>query len=120
MKFKLNARHRRILVNLAILLLFAVIVAEPVFAGSTSSSGTSNPFASMVQLLIGWLKGGLGMMLALFALGVGLVAGISRGSIVGILSGVGVAMAAYWGPDVIQGIFGAALHAQHYVTVAYI
>lgn len=102
-------------------LLMAVLVAlmllEPAFAGSTSG-GSNNPFASMITLLTGWLKGGLGLMLALLGLGVGLVAGVGRGSIVGALGGVGIAIAAYWGPDILTGIFGATTMASQYLTVA--
>jgi len=110
-------RHKRHFINAFIVLLFLLVLAEPAIAGTSTSTGT-NPFASMVQLLVGWLKGGLGLMLALLALGVGLVAGVARGSIAGALSGVGVAIAAYWGPDILQGIFGAVAMNAHFVTVA--
>ncbi|UJJ52936.1 TraA family conjugative transfer protein [Rhodanobacter denitrificans] len=112
----MSKRQERLVGYLLVAVVLALLVAEPVFAGTTS--GGSSPFTSMVQLLTGWLKGGLGMLIALLALGVGLVAGVSRGSIGGALSCVGVAIAAYWGPDILQGIFGATVLAPHYVTVA--
>lgn len=115
---KLTTRQKRHLINAAIFLLFLLVLAEPAIAGTSTSSSASNPFAAMVQLLVGWLKGGLGLMLALLALGVGLVAGVARGSIAGALSGVGVAIAAYWGPDILQGIFGAVAMNAHFATLA--
>lgn len=96
--------------------LLVLIAMEPVLAGSSSS--TSNPFESFIQMLTGWLKGGLGLMLSLLGLAIGLIAGLGRGSLVGALSGVGIAIAAYWGPDILAGIFGATLQAHHYITVA--
>lgn len=123
MNKKLNAREnrartvRRLAPYLVMAVLVALILLEPAIAGTTSG-GTSNPFASMIALLTGWLKGGLGLMLALLGLGVGLVAGVGRGSIVGALSGVGIAIASYWGPDILTGIFGATATAQHFLTVA--
>ena len=115
---KLTTRQKRHLFNAAMFLLFLLVASEPVFA-STSSSGSSNPFSTIVQLLIGWLQGGLGLMLALLALTVGLVAGVGRGSIAGALSGIAVAIAAYWGPNILQSIFGAVAASAHFATVAY-
>ena len=123
MNKNLNAREsraqtaRRLAPYLLVAVVVALLLVEPAFAGSTSG-GSSNPFASMITLLTGWLKGGLGLMLALLGLGVGLVAGVGRGSIVGALGGVGIAIAAYWGPDILTGIFGATAGAQHFLTVA--
>lgn len=112
-----SRRFNRVVPWLVMAVLVGLLLIEPAIAGSSGGSGT-NPFASMVSLLTGWLKGGMGLMLALLGLGVGLVAGVGRGSIVGALSGVGIAIASYWGPDVLTGIFGATVAAPHYLTLA--
>lgn len=89
----------------AVLLMMSV---APALAASTS--GGSNPFQSLIAMLVGWLQGGLGLLLSIVAVIVGLIAGVARGSIAGVLTGFGVAIAAYWSPSILQGIFGATVH----------
>lgn len=110
---KLAAAYRKLPLA-AVLLLMSV---TPALAASTS--GGSNPFQSLIAMLIGWLQGGLGLLLSIVAVIVGLVAGVARGSIAGVLTGFGVAIAAYWSPSILQGIFGATVHlAPAFRTVA--
>jgi len=97
-------------------LILAITILEPAIAGT--ASGGTNIFGSLVAMLVGWLKGGLGLLLAIIALIAGLIAGVARGSLGGALGGIGVAIASYWGPDILQGIFGATVHAQMFATVA--
>lgn len=86
---------------------FVMLVTSPVLAGS--GSGGTNPFSGVTGMLIEWLKGGLGLMLAIISLVCALIAGIARGSIVGVLTCVAIAICAYWGPDILQLMFGATL-----------
>lgn len=108
---------KRLLFNMLLIALLLALFAAPVWAGTTT--GGNDPFSSITQTVITWLKGGLGMLLAVLALTVGLVAGVARGSIVGALAGVAVAIAAYWGPDVLQSMFGATVVAHlGFATIA--
>lgn len=114
---KFTTRQKRQLRAAAVIGLAMVILAEPALAGTTGSG--SNPFAQVIVLISGYLKGGLGQLLSLISLAVGLVAGVTRGSLIGAVTGIGIAICAYWGPDVLASMFGAvALHAPGYVTVA--
>ena len=98
----------------AVVMLMSV---APAWAGT--SSGGSNPFQSLITMLIGWLQGGLGLLLSIIAVVVGLIAGVARGSIAGVLTGFGVAIAAYWSPSILEGIFGATAHiAPAFLTLA--
>lgn len=111
-----NRKHKvlRIVSKGTFALVLIGLFAAPAFAGSTSSG--ADPFGQVTQTVTGWLKGGLGMLLATTSLGVGLVAGVTRGSIVGALTGAGVAVASYWGPDVLQSMFGAVAMVPHTFT----
>ncbi|MGH8159236.1 MAG: TraA family conjugative transfer protein [Rhodanobacter sp.] len=99
-----NHRYARQRATFAI---FTLLLAAPAFAGTGNSA--SNPFSGLVTMITGWLKGGLGLMLALLSLAVGIIAGLVRGSIGGALTAVGVAIACYWGPDILTSMFGATL-----------
>lgn len=88
-----------------------LISALPMAAfAATGGGGTGvDPFGSTTAMLIGWLKGGLGLLLSLISFGVGIAAGIRAGSIWGVVIGLAVALACYWSPDILQSIFGATL-----------
>ena len=110
---KLKAAYSKVLLAAALMLLSVT----PALAGTTG--GGSNPFGSLITMLIGWLQGGLGLLLSIVGVIVGLIAGVARGSIAGVLTGFGVAIAAYWSPSILQGIFGATVHfAPAFRTVA--
>lgn len=90
------------------LVLMAMLLALPALA-MAAGSGSTDPFSSATQVVIGWLKGGLGLLLSILALGIGLIAGLRVGSIWGIAIGFGFAVVCYYGPDILQSIFGATL-----------
>lgn len=103
--------RRRLAINVLFATALILLVAAPAFAGGTG--GGSNPFSSITQTIISWLKGGLGLLLAILSLAVGLTASIARGSLIGALTSIGIAIAAYWGPDILQAMFGASVVATH-------
>lgn len=92
-------------------LLVLLLTALPVIAmaGGGGGDGTGDPFAVAVTTLTGWLKGGLGLLLSLVALGTGLIAGLRAGSVWGFAIGVGFALVCFYGPDVLVSVFGATL-----------
>ena len=117
MTLTMSRQQKHTLASYALVaLILAIVVLEPAMAGT--ATGGSNIFGSLVAMLISWLKGGLGLLLAIIALVAGLVAGVARGSLGGALGGIGVAIAAYWGPDILQGIFGATSVVPTIVTLA--
>lgn len=91
------------------LVLIVLLTAFPVLAMASTGGGGADPFSTSVDTLVGWLKGGLGLLLSLTALGVGLIAGLRAGSIWGFAVGVGFALVCYYGPDVLTSVFGATL-----------
>jgi len=88
------------LVILALLLVWATAV----YAGT---EGTE--FNNLYSTLSGWAKGGLGKVIAIAAFLVGIAAGIARQSLVAIATGIGVAAAVTFTPDVIDELVTALL-----------
>ncbi|OJY94433.1 MAG: hypothetical protein BGP25_05430 [Lysobacterales bacterium 63-13] len=91
------------------LVLLMFVLALPALAMAAGSGGGSDPFNGATTTIIDWLKGGLGLLLSILALGIGLIAGLRVGSIWGIAIGFGFAVVCYYGPDILQSIFGATL-----------
>ena len=65
-------------------------------------------FASLESTIVGWAQGSLGVVIAVSALLVGLAIGIAKQSLMAVVSGLGIAIALYYGPTVIMAIMGAA------------
>ncbi len=101
-------RHRFTRQSLMLVLL-VLLTAFPFVAMASTGGGGGDPFSTVVDTAITWLKGGLGLLLSIVALGVGLIAGLRAGSIWGFAVGVGFALVCYYGPDVLTSIFGATL-----------
>ena len=70
--------------------------------------------ADLVQMntllgqILGWVDGPLGTILAIAALTVGLGMGIMQQSVGAAIIGIGFAAVVNYGPDILQGISGAA------------
>lgn len=115
-----TTQKRKLAMQIAfVAVLLVLLLAEPVFASTSTSTGGSNIFGALIEMLVGWLKGGLGMLLAIIALIAGIVAGVAKGSLGGALGCVGIAIACYWGPDILQGIFGATVHTVAFATISH-
>jgi conjugal transfer pilus assembly protein TraA len=79
-----------------------VLLASPAFAGTDST------FSLAVTKIIGWMSGSLGVLISLLALVTALIGAVT-GKLMLLTSAVGVALAFYVGPGVIQGFFTATL-----------
>jgi conjugal transfer pilus assembly protein TraA len=102
--------HRRYGKSFGMFVLIVLMLALPALAMASGTGGSgSNPFDGATTTIIEWLKGGLGLLLSILALGIGLIAGLRVGSIWGIAIGFGFAVVCYYGPDILQSIFGASL-----------
>jgi conjugal transfer pilus assembly protein TraA len=88
--------------------LVAVSVVAPQLVIAASSS-TDTDFQSGLDLVIGWAQGTLGRLTAVSFLVVGIVMGVMRQSIFAAVPAIAAAVAMYIGPDIITGVFSAAL-----------
>ncbi len=81
-----------------------VLAAAVVLVGSASAfAGADATFAPLVLQVTNWLQGSLGTLMALFAALMGVGSAI-RGNWVGLGAGVGVAMGAFYLPNIIPTI----------------
>ena len=82
-------------------MLFAA--AMLVVASASAFAGADATFAPLVVTVTGWLQGSLGTLMALFAALMGVGSAI-RGNWIGLAAGVGVAMGAFYLPNIIPTI----------------
>lgn len=80
----------------------AVAATSPAFAGTDAT------FAVAVNKILAWLSGSFGLLIALLAFITALIGAIT-GKLMLLASAVGVALAIYVGPGVIQGLINATL-----------
>lgn len=81
-----------------------LLAAAVVLVGSASAfAGADATFAPLVLQVTNWLQGSLGTLMALFAALMGVGSAI-RGNWVGLGAGVGVAMGAFYLPNIIPTI----------------
>jgi conjugal transfer pilus assembly protein TraA len=101
---------------LAALGVFAAVAAASVYAGT----GGSTEFGALSSQLVGWAQGQLGIVIAVAALLVGLAIGVVKQSLMSVVTGFGIAIALYYGPEVIQSILTATggVHALHAAAIA--
>ncbi|UVT18170.1 MAG: hypothetical protein H8K04_21055 (plasmid) [Nitrospira sp.] len=74
-----------------------------ILSAGVANAGADATFAPLVLQVTGWLQGSLGTLLALFAALMGVGSAI-RGNWVGLGAGVGVAMGAFYLPNIIPTI----------------
>ena len=84
---------------------FLIAMLAVAFASSSmvAFAGADVTFAPLVATVTGWLQGSLGTLLALFAALMGVGSAI-RGNWIGLAAGVGVAMGAFYLPNIIPTI----------------
>lgn len=81
----------------------ALVAGVAAFAGT----GGQQQFGSLANQLTGWSQGSLGIVIAIAALLVGLSIGVVKQSLMAVVTGIGIAIALYYGPDVITGVLSA-------------
>ncbi|PEH40506.1 hypothetical protein CRM94_17080 [Burkholderia gladioli] len=84
-----------------------VLVCCAILLPLAAFAGTDTTFNAIVTMVSGWLTGSLGQVLALSGFGIALGAGLLRGSVMGVVSGLGLALSATYGPTVLTGLFTA-------------
>ncbi|MDR9837048.1 MULTISPECIES: TraA family conjugative transfer protein [Herbaspirillum] len=85
------------------------LTAAVILCAVSAQAATDATFQEIVDKLIAWLTGSLGMTFSLGALAIGLTIGMIKQSIMGVAVGIGIALACSIGPAVLMGIFTAAL-----------
>ncbi|QMI50000.1 hypothetical protein MBR110_30340 (plasmid) [Burkholderia sp. MBR-1] len=86
----------------------AAVALSVVFAGA-AIAGTDTTFNSVATMIQGWLTGSLGQVIALAGFAIALASGLVRGSAVGVIFGLALALAATYGPTILTGLFTATI-----------
>jgi conjugal transfer pilus assembly protein TraA len=93
------------------------LIAGAVTTLAVAGSGGNAQFGGLSQQMIGWAQGSLGIIIAIAALLVGLSIGVVKQSMMAVVTGLGIAIALYYGPTVIASMLSAA-GAVHMVVPA--
>jgi type IV secretory pathway VirB2 component (pilin) len=96
-----------LLLSLAPLAVLTVEVAA-YSAGTSTGTDALGSFDTLLTEIIGWIDGPLGTLLAVAALGVGLAMGVVQQSIMAAVTGIFFAAVVNYGPQILEGISGAA------------
>ena len=109
MKSRSRLAKMRVLARYAVpTLMLSVLAISPAFAGSLSSSDT---FYGLVQTLLSWIEGGLGIALALSSVLIGTGVAVVRSSPLAMVTGIAIAALLHWMPSIIINLMtnGAVL-----------
>lgn len=89
-------------------LALSLVATGPAFAGSLSSSDT---FYGLVQTLLSWISGGLGIALALSSVLIGTGVAVVKSSPLAMVTGIAIAALLHWMPSIIINLMtnGAVL-----------
>ena len=77
-------------------------------AGTNTGSDALGSFDALLVEILSWISGPLGTLLAVTALGVGLAMGVIQQSIMAAVVGIFFAAVVNYGPDILEGVSGAA------------
>ena len=81
-----------------------LVMAVPAMAATTGTE-----FQAMAEMVIGWIEGWLGVLLAVSALGLGVAVGLAKQTLMPAIVGFGFALTCVMGPGIVQGIFTAVI-----------
>jgi len=70
-------------------------------------AGSDTTFDQIASTVSNWLEGSGGKLLTLLGLAIGLTGGLVKGSLGGLAFGLGLALSAYYGPNVLTAMFSA-------------
>lgn len=97
--------------NMKKVLLAAALITPVVAAGTLAVAGSGGTeFDAIATLLVDYLEGGLGTVLAIAAFAIGMAMGVIQQSVMAVVVGIAFAIALNFGPAVLTGIMtsGAA------------
>lgn len=93
-------------------------LAAPLAFAGAGTLGTSTEFGTVYSTITAWVDGDIGGIMAILMFAVGLGMGIMKQSLGAIVIGLGGALTAAYGVEVIEGIFGAAMPVAEVATKA--
>lgn len=93
-----------------------VIIAAVLFAFSAIAGTGGSEFDGIWDTLVGWSQGTLGRVITIALVIVGIVAGITRQSIMAFAIGVGCGVGLYNAPTIVESIMTATLTNSATVT----
>lgn len=85
------------------------VMAMTLLAPDAMAGTSGTEFDDIWTLLSGWTQGTLGKVIALAMFMVGVASGIVNQSIIAVATGIGGALALYYGPTVIEGVVAAVI-----------
>lgn len=88
-----------------------VAVEALAYTVGTATTGANAQFDTFLAVVIEWLEGPLGTLLAVIALGIGLGLGVMQQSVMAVVIGLFFAAIVNYGPSILQGVSGAATTA---------
>ena len=91
---------------IAILLAVALLTFVP---GSVLAGAGGAEFQPTYDMLIGWMTGLLGRIIAVAFIIVGLIAGVARQSIMSFAIGIAAGLGLFMAPDIIDAVVSATL-----------
>ena len=87
----------------------ALVATVLLVPGAVLAGTAGTEFASVWTTLVGWIEGTLGQIIAVTFILVGIVAGVAKGSIFGLVVGVAAGLGLITAPTVIDTMFTATL-----------
>jgi conjugal transfer pilus assembly protein TraA len=93
-------------VNKQTMILAALAVAT-LSTAALAGGGGAQQFGTLANELQSWAQGALGIVISIAALLVGLSIGVVKQSLMAVVTGIGIAIALYFGPTVITGVLNA-------------
>jgi conjugal transfer pilus assembly protein TraA len=101
-----EALRKALIVTAIILAVYTILTWFSAVEASTTAT-SADDFDTLVTWVRGQLEGSAGKFLALLGFGIALAAGLIKGSVAGIVFGLGLALSAAYGPGILMGIFSA-------------
>jgi len=109
MNLTLKTQNKRSVMALGL----AAVTVAALGVAAVAGGGGSQQFGGLANQLQSWAQGSLGIVIAIAALLVGLSIGVVKQSLMAVVTGIGIAIALYYGPTVIMGVLnaGGAFHS---------
>jgi conjugal transfer pilus assembly protein TraA len=93
--------------DFAVVLLTAFAFLAVIAYLHPAMAGTDNTFEEIVTWLKNMLEGSGGKFIAILGFAIALGSGLLKGSLTGIVFGLGLALSAVYGPNILSGMFSA-------------
>jgi conjugal transfer pilus assembly protein TraA len=109
MPILLPGRSRPANLPIATLAAIALMTALLLLPGTVLAGAGGTEFQATYDMLIGWMTGLLGRIIAIAFIIVGLIAGVARQSIMSFAIGIAAGLGLFMAPDIIDAVVSATL-----------